>query len=128
VSRSGILNVVNPLRHIPGMEKPSKFIDKIADPDHLGLGIFDEADLGNPPGIEDPNAILEREAENSAIAGDIAARNARMRSSTLGAGSRFIKQQAKSRPKSPSIGRPVGLHPGGAGTWRWYFGIIWNKG
>jgi len=113
VGISSIMNVVNPLRHIPGMEKPAKFMDKLGDP----LGLFNEAEsLGNPPGVEDPNVIAQREAENSAIAGDIAARNARMRSSTLGAGSRFIKQQAKSRPKSPSIGRPVGLHPGGAGT------------
>jgi len=71
------------------------------------LGLFNEAEsLGNPPGVEDPNVIAQREAENSAIAGDIAARNARMRSSTLGAGSRFIKQQAKAKPAAPKALTP----------------------
>lgn len=118
MSLSSIKNVVNPLRHIPGMGKASKFMDKLVDP----LGLFADADdLGNPPKTEDPNVTLAREAKNSAIAGDIAVRNAQQRSSTLGAGSRFIEQQMSKtispiKPTGPLNTRSKGKNPLGAGT------------
>ncbi len=64
--------------------------------------------LGDPTPIQDPGETLEQEAEDAAIAGDIATRNARMRSSTLGAGSRFIKQQQKAKP---AVEAPKALIP-----------------
>lgn len=64
--------------------------------------------LGSPTAVQDPNAILEQEAENSAIAGDIAARNARQRSSTIGAGSRFLDQQ---KPKVKAAQKTINYSP-----------------
>lgn len=58
--------------------------------------------LPSPPKIEDPQVVLEREATNAAIAGDIAVRNARRRSSTLGAGANFLKQQQKQQVQAPT--------------------------
>ena len=46
---------------------------------------------GRPPAQEDPQVALAREATSSAIAGDIATRNVQQRSSTLGAGARFLQ-------------------------------------
>lgn len=57
------------------------------------FGLFETDAPGAPPVQEDPQVALEREATDSAIAGDIATRNVQQRSSTLGEGaaSRFLQ-------------------------------------
>lgn len=71
------------------MSSAGRLVKRLADP----LGIFKSPKSpGAPPQQEDPQVALEREATNSAIAGDIAARNALQQSSTLGSGSRFLQQ------------------------------------
>lgn len=66
--------------------------NQLSDP----LNIFKPPDLlGDPLAQEDPQAIAEQEALDAAIAGDIATKNRRRRSSTAGAGQRFIRQQTQ---------------------------------
>ena len=85
--------VLNPLGHIgQGIGgKTGGILKKISDP----LGLFEgPRKPGDPPQVEDPQKSLQRQAVNAAVAGDIAVRNAQRQSSTLGAGTNFLKNMS----------------------------------
>lgn len=65
------------------------------------FGFFETDKPGAPPEQEDPQIALQREATDSAIAGDIATRNAQQRSSTAGAGARFLKNETVAGQAAP---------------------------
>lgn len=58
------------------------------------MGIFSGPEsLGSPPAGPDPEEVSRDQAITSALRADIIKKNTRMRSSTAGAGSRFLTQQ-----------------------------------
>jgi len=84
----------SPLGPVGGLlgGKAGEWNKKITDP----LGLFDGADpLGSPEKQRDPNEVAREEAIDSAIESEIVTKNKRSRSSTMGAGSNFLRQQTE---------------------------------